>query len=157
MLVLLMLQSAIVTSVPLLNGSADLVLLVLAAWALQERVPSAFEWATIGGILTGLVTKLPFFIPVAGYMIVAILGRILLRQVWQSPVFAMMLTTLVGTVIYHVLSWVVLSIQGVPLPIVESLNLVIFPAVLLNLVLAFPIYAVVTDLAQSIYPEEVEL
>jgi hypothetical protein len=154
LLVLLMLQSAVVTTLPLVQGTADLILLTLVAWSLQERVPSSYEWAVIAGLMSGLVTRLPFFIPIIGYLSVATLARLLRRQVWQSPFLAMFITTFVGTLFIHALSWATLAIQGTPLPLVDSLNLVVLPATLLNLVLALPVYAVVTDLAQSIYPEE---
>lgn len=155
LLVLLMLQSTIVPTLPLIQGTADLILLTLAAWSLQERVPSGFEWAALGGIMTALVTRMPFFVPIAGYLAVAALARLLRKQVWQSPFLAMFITTFLGTLLIHGLSWAALAVQGVPLPILDSLNLVALPATLLNLILAVPVYAVVTDLAQSIYPEEV--
>jgi hypothetical protein len=50
-----------------------------------------------------------------------------------------------------------LIFKGVPLPINDSINLVILPSTLLNLLLALPIYAIVSDLAQWVYPEEVEV
>ena len=62
LLVVMMLQSVIISRLPLLSGSADLVLLVIVAWSLQERVPSAYEWAAMGGLMSGAITKLPFFI-----------------------------------------------------------------------------------------------
>jgi biotin transporter BioY len=156
LLVLLMLQSAVVTTLPLIQGTADLILLALVAWSLQERVPSAYEWAGMGGLMSGAITKLPFFIPIIGYLTVAALARLLRRQVWQSPFLAMFITTFLGTLFMHALSWAVLVIQGTNLPLLDSINLVVLPATLLNLVLALPVYAVVTDLAQSIYPEEVD-
>jgi hypothetical protein len=156
LLVLLMLQSSIVSTLPLLQGTADLILLTVVAWSLQERVPSSFEWAAIGGLMTGAITKLPFFVPLIGYLAAAVLARTLRRQVWQTPSLVMFLTTFLGTLFYQILCWGVLYVQGMPLPVGDSINLVILPAALLNLILALPVYAVVSDLAQSIYPEEVE-
>lgn len=48
-LFVLMLQTTVMSTLPLLNGTADLVLLVLLAWSVQERVRSSVEWAAIGG------------------------------------------------------------------------------------------------------------
>jgi rod shape-determining protein MreD len=154
LIVLLMLQTAIVSALPLLHGTADLLLLVLAAWALQERVPLAYEWAALGGLMTGAISRLPFLVPLAGYMGVTILARLLRRQVWQTPIFAMILTTFIGTILIHALAWIVLRIEGTPLPLFDSINQVVLPAALLNLILALPVYALVSDLAQTIYPEE---
>lgn len=155
LLALHMLQLAVVGMLPLLSGRADLVLLVLIAWALQDRVSSAVEWAVIAGLMSGLITRLPFFVPLAGYLGVTLLARSLSRRVWQTPFLAMFVTTFIGTMLYHGLSWLILTLQGTSLPIVDSLNLVILPATLLNLILALPVYALVSDLVQSLYPEEV--
>jgi rod shape-determining protein MreD len=152
---LFIVQSAIVSMLPLLSGSADLVLLVLIAWALQDRVSSALEWALIGGLMSTVVTRLPFPLPLVGYLGVTLLARGLRSRVWQTPFLAMFLTTFLGTVGYHGLVWLVLTFQGTSLPLLDSLNFVIFPATLLNLVLALPVYALVSDLAQSLYPDEV--
>lgn len=154
---LVMLQTIVVSTLPLLHGTADLVLLVVIAWALQDRVPSGFEWGVIGGLLVGAITAVPFYVPLGGYLASIGLARILRRRVWQTPVLAMFATTIGGTLIVHVLSWAVLRVQGVPLPILDSINQVVLPATVLNLLLALPVYAVMTDLAQSVYPEEVNL
>ena len=154
---LVMLQTIVVSTLPLLHGTADVVLLVVIAWALQERVPSGFEWGLTGGLMVGAITAMPFYVPLASYLAAVGLARLLRRRVWQTPLLAMFVATIGGSLIYQILSWTVLRIQGVPLPIVESLNQVVLPATLLNLVLALPVYAVVTDLAQSVYPEEVNL
>lgn len=157
LLVILMLQSSIVSTLPLLHGTADLMLLVLAAWSLQERVKVAFEWAGLGGLMVGLISKIGLFVPLAGYLVVASVGHLLRRQVWQTPVLAMFITTLVGSVVLQGLQMVYLQVQGVPLPLGDSINLIILPGTFLNLLLALPVYALVTDITQSVFPEEVEV
>jgi hypothetical protein len=65
---LIMLQTAVVSTLPLLQGSADLILLVVIAWAMQERVPSSYEWAVMAGLMVGAITAAPFYVhpPVKG-------------------------------------------------------------------------------------------
>ena len=53
------LQSAIVSRVYLLSGIADLPLVMLAAWALQEEVETAWHWAVATGLLVGFVSGIP--------------------------------------------------------------------------------------------------
>ena len=48
-----MLQSAVISSIKLLSGHADLPLVMLAAWALQEEVDTAWQWAMVAGVLVG--------------------------------------------------------------------------------------------------------
>lgn len=154
-LFLLMLQTTVVSTLPLLNGTADLILLVLASWAVQERVRSALEWAAIGGTLVGLVSHSPLLVPVAGYLGVAVFARMLRGRIWQSPLVALFLTIFFGSILLPALTWAALQFEGVSLPIIESFNRVILPGAILNLLLAVPIYTIIADLAQAVYPEEV--
>jgi rod shape-determining protein MreD len=155
LVLLIMFQTAIVSTLPLLHGNADIILLVLVAWALQERVPSALEWGVIGGILMGVVSAAPFWIPIISYLTAVGIARLLRRRVWQTPLVAMFLTTAIGSFFTNVITWAFLTVQGVTLPVLDSFNQVVLPAMLLNLLLALPVYTLVTDLARSVYPEEV--
>ncbi len=66
---LVVFQSAFMGRIFLLHGSADLVLLVILAWALQERVSTAWHWAVIGGLLDCIPSAQPFFSPLIGYVL----------------------------------------------------------------------------------------
>lgn len=151
---LLMLQTSVAGSLPLLSGTVDLILLALVGWAVQERSTSFLEWSLLAGFLVALISSMPFMVPVVGYVLISWLAHILSRQVWQSPLIVMLLSCFGGTLIYHILSWGVLSALGVPLPVFDSLTLVILPAALLNLILALPMYSLMSELARMVYPEE---
>ena len=154
-LLVLMLQTTVMSTLTLLNGTADLVLLVLTAWAVQERVRSAVEWAAIGGVLVGIISHVPLVVPIAGYLAVAILARVLRARIWQSPLVSLFLATFAGSVILPALTWAALQFEGTSYPLMESINRVVLPGTLLNLLLALPVYTIVAGLAQSVYPEEV--
>ncbi len=156
-LFVLMLQTVIVSSLPLLSGFADLVMLVLIAWALQERVRSAWIWTIVAGVMVSFVSALPTGVPLASYLIVIAMTRLIRQRLWQSPILSMFFVTFVGSLMTQGLAMGILIFKGTPLPITESINVVILPGTLLNLLLALPVYAVVTDLAQWVYPEEVEV
>jgi rod shape-determining protein MreD len=146
------LQSAVISRVYLLSGIADLPLVMLAAWALQEDVDSAWHWAAATGLLVGFISGISWIVPVLGYVIVVTLAQIFQRRVWQAPLLAMFSITFLGTIIVSVLSFGVLSFSGVPLPISDVLGLLMLPSVLLNMLLAIPVYAVMRDLARWVYP-----
>lgn len=152
-----MLQTIVLSSLPLLNGVADLVLLVLVAWGLQDRVKNGWLWAAIAGLMMEYISGLPQFVPLASYLLVMAVARIVRRRVWQTPVLAMFLVTFMGSVASQGLSMAALLATGTPIPILDGLNLVILPGTLLNLLLALPVFALVVDLAQWLYPEEVEV
>jgi len=147
-----LLQSAVVSRVSLLSGFADLPLVMLAAWALQEGVDTAWHWAIAAGLLVGFVSGIPWFVPVISYILVVSLAQILQRRVWQAPLLAMFLVSFLGTIVINLLSLVTLRIFGVPLPIADTLGLLTLPSVLLNLLLAIPVYAVMRDLAGWAHP-----
>ncbi len=152
-----MFQSSILSRIPLLHGTVDLVLLAIIAWALQERVQSAWQWGIIGGLLAGLATALPFGIVLAGYLTITGLALYLRRHIWQVPILGMFLLTFVGTIITQAIAVAAIWVGGTPLPLIETLNLVTLPSLLLNLLLAVPIYVLITDLANWLYPKEIEV
>lgn len=152
---LLIIQTAIISRLTLLNGSGDLILLALIAWALHERVRSVLVWVLVGGLLVGWVSGVPLLLPLIGYGGVVALARTIRRQVWQIPLLAMLFVTFWGTLIYHALTIVVLQFNGSPLSWESALTHVTLPSLFLNIVLAFPVYALLNDLANWLYPETV--
>ena len=146
------LQSAIVSRVTLLSGIADLPLVMLAAWAMQEEVETAWHWAIAAGVLVGFVSGLSWVVPVLSYLFVIALAQVLQRRVWQAPLLAMFSITFLGTIGSSFFSLVVLRFSGIALPIVDVFGLVTLPGILLNMLLAVPVFAVMRDLARWVYP-----
>ncbi|RPI31087.1 MAG: hypothetical protein EHM70_12345 [Chloroflexota bacterium] len=155
--VLLMVQSAIVSQVHLLYGNADLLLLAVVAWALQERVKTALHWAVLAGLLFGLASALPFGAMLFAYVATTAIALLLKKQVWKVPVLAMFVITFLGTLITHAVSIIAIGVSGVILPLIDSLRLITLPSLLLNLLLAVPMYVFITDLANWLYPAEIEV
>jgi len=150
-------QSAVVSHMTLLAGYADLMLVVLAAWALKAEASSAWLWALLGGVMVSFVSGLPWLIIIFGYLFVVLLAQLLRRRVWQAPLLAMFSVTFIGTLIMDLFTLIMLNVLGTPLPIGDSLGLIVLPSMLLNLLFAVPIYVMIRDLAQWVSPvEEVE-
>ena len=148
----LILQSAVISRVYLLSGVADLPLVMLAAWALQENVDSSWHWAAALGILVGFVSAIPWYVPMISYVVVVSLAQMLQRRVWQAPLLAMFSVTFLGTVILNILTYLVLRIEGVMMPVEDVFGLLVLPGVLLNMLLAIPVYAIMRDLSRWVYP-----
>ena len=146
------LQSAVVSRLTVLSGFGDLPLVMLAAWALQDDVDSAWHWAVATGILVGFISGVNWLVFVIGYVAVVALAKALRMRVWQAPLLAMFSVTFLGTILSSLLSLVVLRLSGVSIPFQETFGLLILPAVLLNLLLAIPVFAVMRDLAHWAYP-----
>ena len=142
---------------PLLQGTADIVMLVVIAWSLQEPVRVAWQWSLIGGAMIGFASALPLAIPILSYLSIAVIAVLIKRRVWKIPALVMMVITFLGTLIHQSFSAITLSFLGTPLPILETLQQIVMPSILLNILLAIPVYAIVRDFAIRIHPEEVEI
>jgi len=145
-------QSAIVSQLSLLAGYADLVLVILAAWALQEGVTTAFQWAFLASIMMSLISHMPWYIYLAGYFGVVFLALLLQQRVWQLPLLAMFSVTFIGTIFLHLLSFAYLRFAGDLLPFSDSMGLVTLPSVLLNMLIAIPVFGMMRDLAHWVFP-----
>jgi len=150
-------QSAVISQMTLLAGYSDLMLVVLAAWALKADTSSTWIWTILGGIMVSFVSGLPWLVPMAGYILVVLLAQLFKQRVWQAPLLAMFSVIFLGTLLMDFLALLVLNLLGTPLPLGDSLGLVVLPQVLLNLLFSIPVYAIVRDLAQWVSPiKEVE-
>ncbi len=147
------LQTTLIGHFTLLNGEADLLLVVLVAWALQEGVTTAFHWAFLASVMVSLVSRLPWFIYVGSYGGTVLLAILLQRRVWQVPMLAMFSVTFLGTVLMNILSYVYVNLSGGSISLGDTLGLVTLPSVLLNLLLAIPIFGMMRDVAHWVFPE----
>jgi hypothetical protein len=144
-------QSAIVGQITLLHGVADVVLVMLAAWALQKRVTTAFQWAFLAAVMASLVSRLPWFIYLPAYLGTVALGLLLQRRVWQVPMLAMFTVTFLGTVLLHGVSLVYLELGGTTTTLTDALGLITVPSVLLNLLIAIPVFGMMRDVAHWVF------
>ncbi|MDY6846311.1 MAG: hypothetical protein SVP52_04160 [Chloroflexota bacterium] len=133
-----------------------MVLLFLAAWSLQEQVKNSWLWTVIAGVLISLASAMPLFAPLIAYIGVVSISKLIQKKVWRSPIIAMFIVTLLGTLIQQGLYILILQISGTDIPLGISLDHVTLPSLLLNLIFALPVYAVVSELVGRIYPLEEE-
>ncbi|MGA2489866.1 MAG: hypothetical protein ABSF99_06710 [Anaerolineales bacterium] len=150
----IILQTSIASRIMLLSGNADLVLLVVVAWALQERVRGAWVWGVAASLLVGLTSGVPWYIYLIGYLSVVGLARLLVHRIWQAPLLAMFAVTLIGTLELLMLTFVGRTLFNVPLVLGQVFSQIILPTILLNLLLAIPVHAIIQDLAKRLYPEK---
>lgn len=154
---LAILQSSMISRFTLLHGTADLVMLTLIAWALQKQVQTAWQWSIIGGLAMNITSAIPLGVPVISYAVTTGMALVLRRRVWQVPILAMFLVTFTGTLISQGITLLVLRLTGSNINIIQALNIVTLPSILMNLLFAIPVYALVSELADWLYPEEIEV
>lgn len=157
LLLSVLLQTAVISQITLLSGYADLTLVVVIAWALQDGVRSAWHWAIVASAMTAFLSGVPWVAIFAGNLIAVWLAQFLQRRVWQAPMLAMFVVAFFGAILSQIVVYLTLSLLGAPLPLRESFGLVILPSVLLSLFAAIPVFLVIRDIARWAYPsEEVE-
>lgn len=150
-------QSAIFSQVHLLYGTIDLILLVVVAWSVQERVKTAWHWGVIAGILASLATAVPALAIILAYVLSAGIAMYMRQIFWQRPLLAMISATFLGTLITQVITVAALIINGTPIALLEGFYMITLPSAMLNLLLAVPVYALISDLANWVYPEAIEI
>ena len=148
------LQSAVISRISLLAGYADLMLVVLTAWSLQPQVTSAWQWAFLGSLMVAFMTAMPWPVILIGYGLVVLLARLMQGRFWQAPLLIMFTVTFLGTMSTNLLSLITLQLLGTSFPLLDTLGLVVLPSLLLNLLFAIPVFAIMRDVAQWIYPTE---
>ena len=154
LVLVVMLQISIVSRITLLSGNVDLVLLVIAAWGLQERASGAWVWGVLASLLVGLVSGVPWYVYFIGYLSVVGLARLLVHRIWQAPLLAMFAITLIGTLELLMLTFVQRSVLQVPLALNDVLTQIVLPTVLLNLLVAIPVHALLHNLSDWLYREK---
>ncbi len=154
---LAIIQSAVLSGIPLLLGTSDLVLVVLLAWALQDEVRNPWQWSLIGGGIMTLLSGLPIGVYLATYLGATFIARYIRRRVWKLPFIGMLTATFLGTIFVQFVSWLARWATGVSIPIDTVLTTIVLPSLLLNLLLTVPIFYLIKDLAQRLYPKEIEV
>jgi len=148
------LQSSVVSQVKLLSGYADLPMLMLAAWALQERVKSAWHWAALGCVLVSFVSHLSWVVYAISYFVIVFIAQILQKRVWQAPLLAMFSVAFFGALFMHFMSFAFLSLLGTSLVVSDVIGLITLPSLLINMLISIPVHGIMRDLARWVYPPE---
>jgi hypothetical protein len=69
----------------------------------------------------------------------------------------MIAATVLATLITQAITVAALVINNTPIPLIEAFYMITIPSALLNLLLAVPVYALISDLANWLYPETIEI
>lgn len=150
-IIAVILQSSVISGIKLLSGYADLPLILIAGWALQDQVDTAWHWAVATGVLVGFVSGISWIVPVAAYVMIVILAKVLQLRVWQAPLLAMFSISFLGTIVLDVFTYGALRLSGVSISFQDAFGLQTLPRILLNLLFAIPVYAIMRDLAYWTY------
>jgi rod shape-determining protein MreD len=152
--ILTIIQSAVVSRLPLIQGTADLVLVVLVALALQKSVSPTWLWGLVAGLFVDFFSGLPFGVFTVSYLAVSGLARVLRDRIWRFSFLMQLLVVLFGTLLSHAITYLILFLQGASLPFSTALQSVTLPSIILNFMLSLPIYILTQDIIEQIIPVE---
>ncbi|MHC1741119.1 MAG: hypothetical protein AB9897_08435 [Anaerolineaceae bacterium] len=155
LILLLIIQTAIVRYIPLFSGTADLLLLWLVCWGLHNQGKNVWIGAVFAALIVSFVSAIPWYATLASYLLVVIISRYMNRRFWHNPLIALILVVFICGCFEYFTQYLVLIMQGYGIVLIDAMRFVIVPSVLLNLLLAIPIYAIVNDMTRWIYPLEV--
>ncbi|MEJ5241586.1 MAG: hypothetical protein WHS87_10350 [Anaerolineales bacterium] len=149
------LQSALFSRLSLLNGHADLMLIVLAIWSTHPRVAHAWEWTLIGAMLIAFLSAFPWPLTFLLYLIPTALAQTL-RAALRSHVLSTLIVLFTGTLLMGLLGWGYLFILQSTFSVSDIFGEIVSPSLLLNILLTLPAFILITRLANWVYPGEEE-
>jgi hypothetical protein len=149
-----LLQVTLLARVDLLQGTAELVLLTLIAWMMQEGWAPDWRWGIPAGLMVGYSSALPDWLLLAGYVAAAAICQLLHTRVWQVRLLTLATSVLLGTLVIHLLTLLYMWFGANPMGFGEALNLITLPSMLLNLILLLPVNALISELVKFIAPAE---
>ena len=142
-------QSAVVSRLPLNRGTADLMLVLLVAIALQKSVQNAWQWSIVGGLMTDFFSGLPFGLFTVSFLIIIWFALFLRDRIWRFSFLMQLLVVFSGTIITHGLSYLVLFLRGSQLEFSTVLQTVTLPSIILNFMLSLPVFIITQDITQG--------
>lgn len=144
------LQVTLMPQLRLLDGSPDLVFLLVVSWALRGSLQSSLLWAFMGGMALDLMSIQPLGTSTLG--LVAVIYGIsgLGERLYRVGFFALLAVVLVGTVIMQICIVGVLFVTGHALDWGYALTDVIAPTLFYNAIAIWPIYGFIYILQRQI-------
>lgn len=157
LVLLAVIQATVLSSLRLLDGAPDLILLAMVAWALTGNSRQAMTGALFGGLLIDLLSGLPLGATAIIMVIVVYLVSLTAGRFWEANLLMPLTTVLWSSLLYHGLSLAALLVLGRTLDLSFALGRVILPSTFLNLILALPATQAASSLADTFYPPEVQI
>ena len=156
MIVIVIVQSAVISRLNLAHGSADIVMLALIAISLQHRTKRAILWFVFGGLLVSIISAIPLMYPLIPYLMIGLIIEYIRKRVWKIPLLMMIIISFVGTLISCTFGYLTINFIQVQLPLETSIFSVFFPSAAFNVALGIPIYLVVADWTSWLNPKDEE-
>lgn len=138
----------------LLGGFADLLLVWLTAWVVLTKNKQSWLWFLVAVLITSFVSAIPWYATVGVYLLIYLIGSVVRNRLWQSPLLSFFLVLILGSLVNYAASYVGLRLTGSVIGFLDALQTIILPSLILNLIIALPIYLLARDMTKWLYPQE---
>jgi cell shape-determining protein MreD len=141
---------------PILGNSIrpSLILVVSAVWT-ALRGSDGYAWALGGGIMLDLMSSVPLGLTSLSLLVGNVTATILDRAPIPSRLFRTTTWVAIVTVVSHGITLIGLAISGRNVDVGYSTLTVILPLMILNPVLAIPVYAVLNNLNERLRRQQI--
>jgi rod shape-determining protein MreD len=129
---LALLQSSVMPKITLLGVHPDLVLMAVTSWSLLRGSEEGMLWALIGGVILDLFSGAPFGVYSLALIIIGFAAGLGQRNMLRIEILAPILVIPLSTVVYLLITMVLLSVLGWKIEWTARLGTVLLPSVLVN-------------------------
>ena len=158
-------QSSLVSQFHLFGGAMNLILLAVVSWSLVARsAPGKLQSGTgplvvafAGGLLLDLFSGAPLGASAAALVLVVYLTGFTEGRLWGSHVLLPLAASLLGSMVYYLLTLGALALTGRQIDFVPTLNYIILPSAFLNLVFTLPVYNITRRFHALFHPRGVAI
>jgi hypothetical protein len=150
-------QATLFSRIHILNGTADIILLMIIAWSLHPHTKYSWLWLLSGSLIMTYLSAIPMYGYFITYTIIWILIQFLKSRFWQMPIILMVFVTIIGSIVSAAVSYFVLFINDIQPELQTTLTQIMIPSLTLNLLFCIPVYGILNDWANSLYYKEAQL
>ncbi len=155
MILLAIFQSTLLGTFLFLEGRPDLVLLAVIGWGLAGGSEEAMVWGLVGGIVLDMLSGVPIGTTSVTLILIAMLVSLYEDRIWEANFLTPLGITLIGSLIFHIMSLVVIILMGREIDLLYIFSRVILPSTFFNLLLAIPSAQALKVVRNRLYPPEV--
>ncbi len=155
MLLLAVLETAVLSRLPLFNQTPQLPFLVALSWGLLRDLKEGVIWAFVGGILLDLFSVTPLGLTPLAWMVAIAISILIIRPLTSSRVILPTLVAALATILYLGLGMLLLRLFGYQ--VTSLVTAVLLPMAVLHALLILPIYWLMYLADRRLSPRRVQV
>ncbi|MEO1288398.1 MAG: rod shape-determining protein MreD [Chloroflexota bacterium] len=134
-----------------LYGQPSLVLVAIIAWSWHSELTEAIFWAFVGGIASDLLNPIvPMGVSVIAPLVMVFAVKTIERLFYQVSIFTLIAFVAVGTILHHVIIFIMFSSQGIIVPLAEYIQSYSIVTLAFNIIGIMPMYWVLRRIQKRI-------